>query len=255
MVAVSDAVARNLIEVGVPAHKVCRVYDGVDAGRFADVPRRREAARRALGFSGEDEVVILPAALLPWKGHRMFLEAFARVAGRRPNARALLVGASPANADDLGPALERRIAELGLTGRVRLTGHVDDMVDIYAAADLVVHTSLEPEPFGLVVIEAMAAGRAVLAADAGGPAEIVNHGADGWLYPMGDADALAEAVLHLLEDRALRDGLAFRAAARAKCFDPATTRREMLAVYDRVLEGASCGSQPEPRPVSAVGAR
>ena len=199
--------------------------------------------------------MILPAALLPWKGHRMFLEAFARVAGRRPNARALLVGASPANADDLGPALERRIAELGLTGRVRLTGHVDDMVDIYAAADLVVHTSLEPEPFGLVVIEAMAAGRAVLAADAGGPAEIVNHGADGWLYPMGDADALAEAVLHLLEDRALRDGLAFRAAARAKCFDPATTRREMLAVYDRVLEGASCGSQPEPRPVSAVGAR
>ncbi len=94
MVAVSDAVARNLMEVGVPAHKVCRVYDGVDATRFADVPGRREAARGALGFAREDEVVILPAALLPWKGHGLFLEAFARVVGRRPNARALLVGAS-----------------------------------------------------------------------------------------------------------------------------------------------------------------
>jgi glycosyltransferase involved in cell wall biosynthesis len=190
--------------------------------------------------------------LVPWKGHELFLRAFARVANRRPRARALLIGASPANANDLRPALARRIGELGLHDRVRLTGHVDDMPGAYGALDLVAHTSLKPEPFGLVVLEAMAAGRAVVAADAGGPAEIINHAVDGWLYPMGDVNVLAEAMLLLLEDGSLRKRLAARAADRARCFDRAAAWGEMLATYQTAMSPAEPGNQGRHAPGEAA---
>jgi glycosyltransferase involved in cell wall biosynthesis len=243
IVAVSDAVAASLTEVGLPAHKIRRIYDGVDAKYFATAARTRIAVRRSWGLAPDDEVIGLPAVLVPWKGHELFLEAFARVANRRPRARALLIGASPANANDLRPALASRIDELGLHDRVRLTGHVDDMPGVYGALDLVVHTSLEPEPFGLVVLEAMAAGRVMVAADAGGPAEIINHAADGWLYPMGDVNALANAMILLMEDGSLRRRLAAQAPERARCFDPAVVWGEMLATYQAAMNPAEPGNQ------------
>ena len=235
VIAISDYVVGTLLEAGIPTEKVRRVYDGVDCARFAKADRRRGAARRALGFAPDDEVIGLPAVLMPWKGHAMFLQVFARVAQSRKRVRALIVGGSPSNAADLAPTLREQIADLGLAERVHLTGHVDEMTDMYAAMDLVVHTSQKPEPFGLVVAEAMAAGRAVVAADAGGPAEIVRHGRDGWLYPMGDGEALATALMHLLEEPSLRNDLARRAPDRARCFDLPTNHRAILALYDELL--------------------
>jgi len=235
VIAISDYVVGTLMEAGIPTEKVRRVYDGVECARFAAADRRRDDARRALGFAPDDEVIGLPAVLTPWKGHAMFLRAFARVARRRLRVRALIVGGSPSNTADLAPALREQIAELGFGERVHLTGHVDGMADMYAAMDLVVHASQRPEPFGLVVVEAMAAARAVVAADAGGPAEIIRHGHDGWLYPMGDGEALATALMHVLEDPTLRVNLARRAPDRARCFDLSINHRAILALYDQLL--------------------
>ncbi len=254
IVAVSDAVTAALIDVGISPDKIRRIYDGVDVGRFAGATGCREAARRALGFAPDDEVVGLPAALLPWKGHGMFLKAFAGLAGRRPRAKALLVGAGPANAGDLRPALNQQITELGLGDRVLMVGHVHDMGEVYAAMDLVAHTSIEPEPFGLVVVEAMAAGKAVVAADAGGPAEIIESGTNGCLYPIGDADALAQAMTGLLEGQALRDRLAHAAPDRARRFDPWQTRSETLAMYADLLDVAPGRQRRTHTPGLAVGA-
>ncbi|HUU10358.1 MAG TPA: glycosyltransferase [Phycisphaerae bacterium] len=232
IVAISDFVVHSLTDAGVPPDKIVRVYDGIDAQPFADADRHRASARANLGFDPDDHVIGLPAVLLPWKGHDLFLSAFAELARRRPNARALIVGGSPAAATDLAPALRKRIADLGLTDRVRLTGHVDDVAPMYAAMDVVVHASLQPEPFGLVVVEAMAAGKPVVAAAAGGPAEIVNHAEDGWLYPMGDAPALTGALDYLLDNPHLRAALARRAPLRARRFDLSTHWTTIRSVYD-----------------------
>ncbi|MHC4066020.1 MAG: glycosyltransferase family 4 protein [Planctomycetota bacterium] len=239
VVAISDYVAGTLTDAGVPTERIRRIYDGVDCAPLADADRRRSRARRALGFTPDDEVIGLPAALVPWKGHAMFLRALARVAQRRPQVRALIVGASPAHVSDLTPALRRQMAELGIADRVRMTGYVEEMADMYAAMDVVVHASQQPEPFGLVVVEAMACGRAVVAANAGGPAEIIRHGHDGWLYPMGDGEALAESLMGLLEDSALRADLARRAPERARCFDLWANHQAILGVYDELLAGSA----------------
>ncbi|MCH7814022.1 MAG: glycosyltransferase family 4 protein, partial [Planctomycetes bacterium] len=235
VVAISDYVTGTLIEAGLDGLKIQRIYDGVDCERFGRAADRRVVARRALGLAATDEVIGLPAVLLPWKGHDMFLTAFARLADGRPNLRALLVGASPAGAPDLSVALRGQAAKLGVADRVCFTGHVAEMVDMYAAMDLVVHASQQPEPFGLVVVEAMAAGKPVIAADAGGPAEIIRHGTDGWLYPMGDAAALTSAMARLLDDRPLRDGLAQRAPLRAAAFDQTATDQAIAALYTDLL--------------------
>ncbi len=237
IIAVSDAIASDLTSANIASEKITRVYDGIDLTRFSSDAATRQAARSRLGYEPQHEVIGLPAVLLPWKGQSMFLEAFARIAKRRPNARALLVGASPENAVDLAPALKRQIADLNLQGEAVMTGHVDDVATMYAAMDVVVHSSVEPEPFGLVVLEAMAAARAVLASNAGGPAEIIHTGRDGILYPMGDAEVLAEQTCQLLADANVRKNIARNAVKRAEQFCEASFRRATVGVYEAVLRG------------------
>ncbi|MFQ5489381.1 MAG: glycosyltransferase family 4 protein [Phycisphaerae bacterium] len=239
MVAVSDSVQQNLVESGISSDKVCRIYDGVDVSQYTGAQDRREAARAELGFKPEDQVIGLPAVLLPWKGHGLFLDAFARIAEHRPGVKALFVGASPTHAADLLPRLKQQAAALGLAKRVTWAGHVEDMPSAYAAMDVVVHASVAPEPFGLVVLEAMASGRPVLAVDEAGPAEMVRHGVNGWLYPMGDVNALAEGLSALLDDPALRERLARAGRKRAVDFDPTATADAVTTLYDQVLGMAS----------------
>lgn len=149
--------------------------------------------------------------LTPWKGQDVVLRAFAavRAAGIDQSTRLRLVGAPLFGDDDLfGRELRRLAQELGIAGHVDFRGHRSDVDAEIAACDVVVHASTRPEPFGQVVVEAMALGRPVIAADAGGPAEIVRDGEDGMLVPPGDVDALASAMVRLASDREARGRLA-----------------------------------------------
>jgi glycosyltransferase involved in cell wall biosynthesis len=99
---------------------------------------------------------------------------------------------------------------------------------------VLVHASTIPEPFGMVVIEGMAAGLPVVAADAGGPTEVIDHGVDGLRYPMGDAGALAEALSTLAADAGLRARLGAAGRRRAEAFFPDVLGPRYLAVYRRL---------------------
>ncbi len=151
-----------------------------------------------------------------WKGHRLAIEALHRAcsdagpAGAAPVDLELHVyGAALFPRDvDYGEQARRRAAELGISERVHWHGHVDDVTAAMRTHDLVLHASTQPEPYGQVIAEAMAAGVAVLAADRGGPLELIEHGRSGWLYAMGEVEALAEALVRLAREPALRDQLA-----------------------------------------------
>ncbi|MFM8303853.1 MAG: glycosyltransferase [Actinomycetota bacterium] len=176
----------------------------------------------------------LVGRLAPWKGQDLFLRAFA-VAFPTGDARARIVGAALFGEDDWAARLPALAAELGIADRVDFVGFTDDVRSEYARIDVLVHASTVPEPFGQVVVEAMAAGVPVVAANAGGPAEVVTAGVDGILYPMGDVNALASALRSLADDLALRRSLAAAGQRRAEDFTAERIAPQVMQVYRRVL--------------------
>jgi glycosyltransferase involved in cell wall biosynthesis len=206
----------------------------VIASPLGFAPFRRERApepdRLRVGIIGR---------LDPWKGQHVFLEAFAK-AFPDGGADAVVVGAKLFGEQGYELELERRAAALGLEDRVEFRGFRDSVEEELRRLDVLVHASILPEPFGQVVVEGMAAGLAVVAADAGGPAEVVEDGVDGVLCPPGDVDALALALQRLAADPDLRRRLGDAARERAKNFTPARIAPQVMAVYQSVL-GAQAG--------------
>jgi glycosyltransferase involved in cell wall biosynthesis len=168
--------------------------------------------------------------LAPWKGQHLFIDAFARAFGDGSETAAV-IGAPLFGEDSYAESLERTAAALGISKRVEFAGFRDDIAAELAELDVLVHASLIPEPLGQVVQEGMRAGLPVVAAGAGGPAEVIDDGRNGLLYPMGDAAALGEALVTLARSPDLRAQVGAAAAARARAFDPEMIAAEVLGVY------------------------
>jgi len=183
----------------------CRVYSIHPASPVCSVGADGEAFRREWKVPNNVPLVTIVGRLQPWKGQDVFIRAAANVAEHVPDARFFIVGA-PTFAEDAAyeASLKKLALEAGLGEQVIFTGHRNDIPDVLAASDVLVHASVEPEPFGLVITEAMAAGKSVIATDVGGPAEIVLRNETGLLVPCRDAEALAAAMLRLVRDPALR---------------------------------------------------
>ncbi len=227
-IAISDAVRRWLLAIGVPAERIVTVLNGIDVDPSRWQVAEDELSRfRAAAGLRDGPVVGIVGRVVDVKGHRWLLESFKRLADRVPDAQLLVVGEGP---DRL--ALERAASAKGLQDRVRFAGSTPDIRVPLAAIDVVAVPSLWEEPFGLVVVEAMAAGRAVVASKAGGIPEIVRHGETGLLVERGDVVGLAEALARLLQDQALRSRMA--AAGRriaAERFSSERMATEMEEAY------------------------
>ncbi|MGZ8250098.1 glycosyltransferase family 4 protein [Methylomagnum sp.] len=181
------------------------------------------------GCFGPRTVVTL-GRLAPQKGHDFLIEAFRAIAGRFPDWNLVIFGEGAER-----PALERTLAEAGLTGRVHLPGTVSDVAGVLAQADLFVLSS-RYEGFPMALLEAMAAGRAVVSFDCqSGPADIITPGEDGLLVPAENAPALAEAMAALMADESERRRLGENARPVAERFSPAA----ILAQWESLLAEAS----------------
>jgi glycosyltransferase involved in cell wall biosynthesis len=172
--------------------------------------------------------------LAPWKGQDVFLRAFARAFPEGTNL-ARIVGGPLFGESEFADALPGLAAELGIADRVELVGHSDEVEVELEGFDIAVHASVVAEPFGQVVVEAMASGCAVIATDGGGPAEVITDGVDGLLVPMGDIEALAYALSTLATDPALRVRLGTGAMSTAQRFVPERVAAEVEEAYGLVL--------------------
>ncbi|WP_054813062.1 glycosyltransferase family 4 protein [Nocardia arizonensis] len=179
--------------------------------------------------------IVMVGRLTPWKGQDVLLRALALVRHRPTGVR--LVGGTFFDEQDYRADLERLAAEIGVP--VEFTGHVDDPGAYFADADIAVHASVTAEPFGQVVVEAMRAGCAVVAADAGGPTEVVRADRDGILVPPGDPVALAAALDRLSADPALRARLGAAARERAADFGIEATADAVTGLLAAVLRRSS----------------
>jgi glycosyltransferase involved in cell wall biosynthesis len=176
--------------------------------------------------------------LAPWKGQDLFLRAFAD-AFSGDDTRCVLVGAALFGEGAFEQRLGDLAQELGLDGRVEFRGFRADIGFELARIDILVHASIIPEPLGQVVVQGMAAGVPVVAADAGGPAELIAHGVSGILYPVADQVALADAMARLAGDPAERIRLIEGGLAAAAGHEPATVALRVSEIYRRVTASTS----------------
>jgi len=171
----------------------------------------------------------------PWKGQDLFLRAFAQ-AFPDGDAHCVLVGAPLFGEEDFERRLHALADELDLGARVQFRGFRTDIWPELSRMDLVVHASLVPEPFGQVVLEGMAAGVPVVAADAGGPRELIDHDVNGVLYPIGDESALARALSELARDGGRRARLADGGRDAVAAYHPDVIAARVQALYRGVAE-------------------
>jgi glycosyltransferase involved in cell wall biosynthesis len=205
VIANSAATAEAFRAAGGREDKVVVIPTGVDPGPLRSQGGENTAElRRALGIPDAARMVVgLFGRIAPWKGQHVAIEAIAQLEG----TVLLIVGAPLFGETAYAHELERLIERLGLSHRVKLLGFREDVPRLMRVADVVVHTSLAPEPFGRVLVEAMLVERPVIAADAGGAREIVQEETTGLLVPPGRSDRLAEALQRLLADPALREAM------------------------------------------------
>ena len=242
MVANSESVADDLRRVCGDRSPVRPVWNAVDLTHFSPIgPRLDLDALSGLPAGGADVVRVgLLATFAAWKGHRTFLRALALLSPTTP-VRGYVVGgpvydtdASQLSSDELREDATR----LGLATRVGFTGFIQDPAPAIRALDVVVHASTDPEPFGLVIAEAMACGKPVVVSQSGGAAELITPDVNALVHSPGDADGLARCIDELAHDQALRRriGDAGRATA-ARSFARRRLVGELVPIYQELVTG------------------
>jgi glycosyltransferase involved in cell wall biosynthesis len=216
LIANSRASADALIELtGLPPSAVPVVHNGVDMARFRGNPVQAampmDRRRAALGLPTEAFLVGLFGRFTAWKGQHVALDAIARV----PHAHLVLVGDALFGETDYAQGLRAQAKALGIEERVHFAGFQHDVASWMNVMDVVVHASTQPEPFGLVIIEAMAAGKPVIASNGGAVPEILRDRENGLIVEPANAPALADAISTLQREPELAVRLAAQGRADA----------------------------------------
>ena len=233
VVAISDAVRSELAAANVP-NALHRIASAVDIERFAGTAALKQAARQRIeaifALPADSLIAATAAQLIPRKGHDFLLPLAARLCAENPRFRLLLFGRGPRRRH-----IERQIDALGLGGRVIVAGFRDDWPDLVGGLDVLLHPARR-EGLGAAVLEAMSSGVAVVAADVGGIADVIDDRVDGYLLPGTDSAAWQRTVTALLDDPGLRARLG--AAARHSVAARFTIERmtdAYVALYDDVV--------------------
>lgn len=202
-----------------------------------DLPVEPADVHALTGWPSDSIVIGLFGRLVAWKGADVLLRAARHVQEGNPRVRFLLVGGTlyghePAH----NQYLQNRARQLGLADSVHFAGHREDALPLMSGCEAICHCSLEPEPFGMVVLEAMALGKPVVATRSGGPEEIIEHGRTGMLVEPGNDRALAAAIVAIVGDPARRRELGDAARLTVeRRFGSAAAGASLSSLYREVV--------------------
>jgi len=206
----SKSVAKDL-ERALPGLRIVPIYNAIDLERFSPAGERLDLdAKAGLAPAASGTVRVgLIATFARWKGHKVFLEALGRLSPDVP-VRGYIIGGPIYQTEGSQwsvAELHREAERLQLGDRIGFTGFLEDAPAAMRSLNVIVHASTEPEPFGMVIVEGMATGKAVIASQAGGAAELITDGENALAHAPGDAEGLAREIERLTSDEALRNKL------------------------------------------------
>jgi len=250
VIANSDSVAADVRAALGASVEVTRIYNAVDLARFSPHGDALDLDRLA-GLAPAPAATVrvgLLATFARWKGHETFLRAMASLPADFP-IRAYVIGGPVYQTEGSQCAIDelRALADrLRVSDRVGFTGLVARADAALRALDVAVHASTSPEPFGLVIAEAMACGRAVVVSAAGGATELVTPGVDALVHAPGSAAELAEAIRALANDPERRASFGHAARETAlRRFDRARLATELAPVYERAARLSTCSGRAD----------
>jgi glycosyltransferase involved in cell wall biosynthesis len=234
---ISNDIAEHFYSRGFPMSKGVTIHNGVDLKSY---PRHCSSidVRREFNVKSDDILVGLIGRIDWWKGHDYFIDAFAEAANHISGLRALVIG-EPSGGDinyNYYNMLKTKIKTSNLNGRIVFTGFRSDVQRLMSSMDIVVHASSRPEPFGLVAIEGMAAGKPVIATAAGGILDIIQDGVTGMLVPCKDSGSMAKAIIELALNKKKAEQIGL--ASRQRIAEKFTINHQAAAVeklYDSLL--------------------
>lgn len=217
-----------------PRRRTRVVFPGVDLNRFdpAKLPSMHEA-RRQCGLPEHGPLIGIVGRLQRWKGIHVLIQAMPAVLQRYPDAHCVVVGGEHELEPDYAAYLRDQITTLGLSEQVILAGLQKNVPVWMQAADVMVHAS-DREPFGIVVLEAMALGKPVVAGDQGGPRTIITPDRNGLLAPYGDSAAIAAAICRYLAEPSLASSVGQAARQRALEFSTSRYANHVVAAVREV---------------------
>ena len=199
VVCISAAVRDNFAARGVHGLPLTTIHNGLDPAAMR-VTRSRTEICSELGIDPGRRIVGIVGNIKYWKGQQVVVRALAAVRQEFPDLVCLMVGDSSPNDAEYRQQVDQTIAALKLQETVLITGYRARVADYVAVMEVLIHASVEPEPFGRVLLEGMALSKPLVASRDGGVTEIVQDEVTGLLFAPGDADDLARCLAALLRD-------------------------------------------------------
>jgi len=194
---VSDAVCNHMMSYGFRAKRIEMIYDGIDPSAYL-VKNTPASIKAGLNIPYTSRVMGIIGNIRPWKGQKYFIDAFLELSSEYEDLYGIVAGGWSKEDESFVEDLKKTVYEAGLENRLIFTGYRKDVPELLSILDVFVHASTKPEPFGMVILEAMAARKPIVATNLGGPLEILNNGECGILVSPGDGKAIEEACKRYL---------------------------------------------------------
>lgn len=197
IICISHAVRRCLEDNGIGKDNLHVIYNGLDPDRI-NADKEPSEIRSLFGISEEQPVIGIVGNIKEWKGQESVVRAVKLIKERIPNISCLLVGDTSPSDLYYEKRLRNYVEEVEIQDNVVFTGYQQNVGDFINIMDVVIHASMDPEPFGRVLLEAMAMRKPIVGARAGAIPEIIEEGKTGMMFEPGDAAELAECITELI---------------------------------------------------------
>lgn len=197
-VSISEFIKNRMVDKGYNKDKIIVIPNPV-INKSIDVVKLA-SYREKFDIAESDKVFGVVGRIVGWKGQLEFLEAASIVMQKMSGVKALIIGDISDGSTEYLDQIESRIKELGLQDRVIITGYIEDIHNATAMLDVLVHCSIKPEPFGLVITEAMVLGIPVIGSNIGAPSEIIKEGSTGYIVDPNDSKKMSSRLIEILSN-------------------------------------------------------